>query len=99
MAAALQAAGVLAAPVQNARDLFGSTYLRERGLTQTVTHPAAGSHDYLGLPLHIRGWDLRIGRPSPMFAQHNAEVLAELGLTADAIARLEAAGTIADHPR
>lgn len=99
MAATLQTAGVLAAPVQDARDLFGSSYLRARGLTQTVMHPAAGIHDYLGLPLHISGWDLRIARPSPMFAQHNAEVLAELGLTADAIARLEAAGTIADHPR
>ncbi len=50
-------------PVQNARDLNASTFLRHRGLTQRVTHPAAGTHDYQGLALHISGWDLAIKRP------------------------------------
>lgn len=98
-AALLQAAGVLAAPVQNARDLFGSRYLRARGLTQTVTHPVAGTNDYLGLPLHISGWDLSIQQPAPMFGQHNTQVLDELGFTAEAIAKLATDGTIADYPR
>ena len=40
-AALLQAAGVLAAPVQDASDLFESAYLRARGLTQSVSRPAA----------------------------------------------------------
>ena len=95
----LQAAGVLAAPVQDARDLFESAYLRARGLTQSVSHPAAGTNDYLGLPLHISGWDLRIRRAAPTFGQHNAEVLRELGFAPGAIERLEAAGAIAHRPR
>ena len=98
-AALLQAAGVLAAPVQDARDLFNSAYLRARGLTQSVSHPAAGTNDYLGLPLHIGGWSLGIRRPAPTFGQHNAEVLQELGFAPGAIERLEANGAIADRPR
>ena len=98
-AALLQAAGVLAAPVQDARDLFKSAYLRARGLTQSVSHPAAGTNDYLGLPLHISGWDLRIRRPAPTFGQHNDEVLQELGFPPGMIERLAALGVIADRPR
>ena len=60
VAALLQAAGVHAAPVQNARDVHASAFLRERGLIQRVAHPAAGAHDYQGLPLHVSGVDLRI---------------------------------------
>jgi crotonobetainyl-CoA:carnitine CoA-transferase CaiB-like acyl-CoA transferase len=98
-AALLQAAGVLAAPVQDASDLFESAYLRARGLTQSVNHPAAGTNDYLGLPLHISGWDLGIRRAAPTFGQHNSEVLRELGFAPGAIERLEAAGAIAHRPR
>lgn len=99
VAASLQAEGVHAAPVQNARDLNGSRYLAERGLVQRVAHPAAGIHDYQGLPLHVSGWDLRIRRPAPRFGEHNAEILAELGFTEDAIAELEATGVTARRPR
>jgi crotonobetainyl-CoA:carnitine CoA-transferase CaiB-like acyl-CoA transferase len=99
VAAALQAAGIHAAPVQDARDVNASPYLRQRGLTQRVTHPAAGVHDYQGLPLHVSGWDLRIRRPAPCFGEHNAEVLAELGYSPDAIAGFEATGVIARRPR
>lgn len=99
VAAQLQAAGVNAAPVQCARDLNASHFLRHRGLTQQVTHPAAGTHDYQGVPLHISGWDLRIKRPAPMFGQHNAALLAGMGYDAAAIAAFAAAGTIADRPR
>jgi crotonobetainyl-CoA:carnitine CoA-transferase CaiB-like acyl-CoA transferase len=99
VAAQLQAAGVHAAPVQCARDLNASPFLRHRGLTQQVTHPAAGTHEYQGVPLHISGWDLRIKRPAPMFGQHNKELLAGMGYDAVAVAGFIAAGTIASRPR
>jgi crotonobetainyl-CoA:carnitine CoA-transferase CaiB-like acyl-CoA transferase len=99
IAAALQAAGVHAAPVQCARDLYESPFLRHRGLTQRVTHPAAGTHDYQGLPLHISGWDLSIKHPAPTFGQHNGALLGAMGYDAAAIAVLEATGTIASRPR
>ena len=98
-AALLQEAGMHAAPVQNARDLNSSPYLRARGLTQRLTHPEAGTHDYQALPLHIEGYDLAIRAPAPCFGQHNVEVLHDLGYDDAAIARLEAKGVIATRPR
>jgi crotonobetainyl-CoA:carnitine CoA-transferase CaiB-like acyl-CoA transferase len=95
----LQAAGVHAAPVQNARDVNASRFLRERGLVQRVAHPAAGTHDYQGLPLHVSGLDLGIRRPAPCFGEHNRDILRELGLSDAAIADLEASGVIAARPR
>jgi crotonobetainyl-CoA:carnitine CoA-transferase CaiB-like acyl-CoA transferase len=100
LAAALQARGVAAAPVANARDLHFSGFLRERGLLQTVTHPRAGTHLYQGLPLHIEGFDLEIGTPSPCFGQDTEAVLsARLGLGADELAELRERGVTGDHPR
>ena len=99
VAATLQAAGVHAAPVQNARDLHASQFLRARGLIQRLTHPQAGTHDYQGLPLHTEGWDFSIRQPAPTFGQHNAEVLAEIGYDDAAIAALEGKAVIATHPR
>jgi crotonobetainyl-CoA:carnitine CoA-transferase CaiB-like acyl-CoA transferase len=98
IAGRLQAAGVAAAPVQNARDLFADPLLRHRGLPQRVTHPLAGTHDYQGLPYHISGLNLRIRKPAPGFGQHNAEVLTGLGLSRDEIATLDRDDVIADWP-
>jgi crotonobetainyl-CoA:carnitine CoA-transferase CaiB-like acyl-CoA transferase len=98
IAAILQAVGVHAAPVQNARDLNASVFLRYRGLTQRVTHPAAGTHDYQGLALHISGWDLSIKRPAPGFGQDNDDVLTELGYSGQDIAEFDAAGVTARRP-
>jgi crotonobetainyl-CoA:carnitine CoA-transferase CaiB-like acyl-CoA transferase len=65
-----------------------------------MTHPSAGTHVYQGLPLHVRGLDLRNGAPAPLFGEHTDEVLRErLGLDADELARLRAAGVTAHQPR
>lgn len=100
VAVQLQAAGVPAAPVSNARDVYESTFLRERGLTQEMHHPEAGTHLYQGVPLHISGLDLAIRRPAPTFGEHTKEVLGSvLGLSDPQLLRLADAGVIASRPR
>jgi crotonobetainyl-CoA:carnitine CoA-transferase CaiB-like acyl-CoA transferase len=98
VAALLQSAGVHAAPVQCARDLYESRYFRDRGLTQRLRHPLAGEHDYQGVPLHIGGVDLSIRQSAPCFGQHNAEILGEIGYDAAAIQAFKDAGIIAERP-
>jgi crotonobetainyl-CoA:carnitine CoA-transferase CaiB-like acyl-CoA transferase len=100
LARALQERGVRAAPVCNAWDLAGSAFLHERGLLQMMTHPAAGTHTYQGLPLHVHGLDLRMGTTAPLFGEHTGEVLAErLGLDPAQIASLRSDAIIGDIPR
>jgi crotonobetainyl-CoA:carnitine CoA-transferase CaiB-like acyl-CoA transferase len=96
----LQAAGVPAAPVVNARDLANSDYLRDRGLLQIVDHREAGRHLYPTIPVHVDGRTHRVRRPAPCFGQDNASVLRELaGVDDETLAQLTRDGVIDDVPR
>jgi crotonobetainyl-CoA:carnitine CoA-transferase CaiB-like acyl-CoA transferase len=100
LAAALQAAGVAAAPVANARDVASSAFLLERGLLATVDHPAVGVRLQQGLALHVEGWDLAVRAPAPCFGQDTERVLRErIGLDDAALAGLRDGDVISDRPR
>jgi crotonobetainyl-CoA:carnitine CoA-transferase CaiB-like acyl-CoA transferase len=98
-AAALQAAGVPAAPVNNGRDIFGDPALRAAGFIVPLEHPETGRHEYPGLAFRLDRTPGGIRHAAPCFGQHNRYVLKELlGLDDAAIAELYAAGTVADQP-
>jgi crotonobetainyl-CoA:carnitine CoA-transferase CaiB-like acyl-CoA transferase len=98
-AATLQAAGVPAAPVQNARDLAESAYLRERGFFTPLDHPAAGRHDYPTVPIELSRTPGVQHRAAPAFGAHNHRILSEIaGLTQAEIAALEENGAISTVP-
>lgn len=95
----LQAAGVPAAPVMAADDLFASKFLRNRGMLPEFEQPEAGTFIHQGLPLHISGLDLKVRNPAPRFGEHNREVLNEwLSLSADSVDELYADEIITDCP-
>ena len=95
----LQAVGVPAAPVLDARGLAESGYLVARGLLQEVRHREAGTHVYPILPVHVDGWTRRVQRPAPCFGEHNRDVLLDgLGLTQEHFAGLVQAAVVADVP-
>jgi crotonobetainyl-CoA:carnitine CoA-transferase CaiB-like acyl-CoA transferase len=99
VAATLQARGVHAAPVCTAEDLCASAFLRHRGLVQTVSHPAAGTHLYQGVPLHIEGVNTAIQQPAPCFAEHSEGLLRDLlGVEQARVASLLATGVTARAP-
>lgn len=96
----LQRRGVPASVVLNAADLLADEQLASRGYFLDITHPQAGRHLYAGLPWQYASdpaWWRQV-RPAPCFGEHNQQVLAELGLPADRIARLAADNVIADQP-
>ena len=96
----LQEAGVPAAPVCNGRDLHGDAHLRASDWFVRLDHPAAGSHDYAGLPLIFGGKRLHARRASPCFGEHTREVLATFGGLSEAqMDELAAAGVTVDRPR
>ena len=95
----VRAAGVDAEAVVHASDVDLDEQMNARGYWEEVTHPIVG-------PKRFPAWPMRYGartspwfrRPAPLLGQHNHEVLGGLGLSADELAALAAAGIIGTRP-
>ncbi len=69
--------------------------LQFRGFFEEVDHPVAPRSRYATLPMKFsRGPEQLHVRPAPLFGEHNAELLGELGLSPDELDKLEADGVI-----
>jgi crotonobetainyl-CoA:carnitine CoA-transferase CaiB-like acyl-CoA transferase len=81
-AARLSAAGVIAAPVLDGREVAADAHLRERGFIITLDHPEVGRFPQAGVPMHFSRTPARVERPAPLQGQHNLEVFAQfLGMS------------------
>ena len=73
--------------------------LNARGFFEVVDHPVCGAARLSSVPMRLSGGPrLFHTQPAPLLGQHNRELLAELGLTDDEIAQLEAEGVIGRCP-
>jgi crotonobetainyl-CoA:carnitine CoA-transferase CaiB-like acyl-CoA transferase len=97
-AAALQAAGVPAGPVLDARDLLTGEHLRARGFYEDVdTGVPCGPRPVIGRPYRMEGVAVR--GPGPRFAEGNDDVLRGLlGFPDDRITALRELAVIAESP-
>ena len=94
-AAALQAAGLQAAPVVPATSLLHDPHLVARGYWLEADRRFVGRHVVPRAPYAMDGTRPEFRRPAPTLGEHNAEVLATiLGLPTAEIARLEETGII-----
>jgi crotonobetainyl-CoA:carnitine CoA-transferase CaiB-like acyl-CoA transferase len=91
-------AGVPAAPSYDARRTSGHPQFVARGFTEQLDHPIVGVRDYPSVPFRFASVDRWLRTSTPMLGQHNHELLAELGLSADEIAELEANDLIGTKP-
>lgn len=96
--ARLDAAGVPCGPVRRVEDLFFDEHVLDNGIIVELDHPTAGPMWTLGVPFQLSGTPLTIRRPAPLLGEHADEVLGELGLAADEIDRLRAAGVVGPRP-
>jgi crotonobetainyl-CoA:carnitine CoA-transferase CaiB-like acyl-CoA transferase len=94
----LSAAGVPAEVVINSRDVVHNPQLRHRRLFEVEHHPVTGDHELPGLPFRFSRVSSWLPRPSPTIGQHNAEVLAEIGLSPAEIEALAADRIIGQRP-
>lgn len=79
-------------------DLIGGQ-LDARGYYEEFVHPVTGPHRYPGWPLRITPGPARHHRSAPpTLGQHNDEILAGLGLSADEIAMLRSERVIGERP-
>jgi crotonobetainyl-CoA:carnitine CoA-transferase CaiB-like acyl-CoA transferase len=89
--------GVAVAPVTWAQDTIDNPQLQARGFFESVEHPVCGTHPYVSWPARFGSGPNPWNRdPAPTMGQHNNEILAELGFSADDVEALRADHVIAD---
>lgn len=85
----LQRAGVAAAPVVTAADLYNDPHLKERGFFKEVTHREAGTHLYPGMCFRFSQSPVGIRLAPNCLGEHNDYVFGEvLGMSREEIADL-----------
>jgi crotonobetainyl-CoA:carnitine CoA-transferase CaiB-like acyl-CoA transferase len=92
----LGAAGVPSGKVRSVPDALAAAAEAGRAATVTVEHPTAGPLELVASP--IWGATRTDATPPPLLGEHTAEVLGELGRSADEIEALAARSVIAIGP-
>ncbi len=96
----LQAAGVRAGPVLANWEVVTDPHLHERGYLVYVDHPEAGVLPFPGFGWKLSRTPAQVRRHSPMFGEHNREVLQGiLGMTESDVADLYESGVTGDEPQ
>ena len=90
-----QAAGFPWAPCRTPDENLDDRHLHDRGFWVPVYHPELGRQFlYAGAPFIMPGCPWRFARRPPLLGEHTAEVLAEAGVDAGELERLDAAGAV-----
>ena len=75
------AVGVPAAPVLELDEVFEHPQVAARDMLIEFDHPTVGRMRQVGFPFKLDRTPARLRYPPPLFGQHTAEVLAEIGVT------------------
>ncbi|HYH40949.1 MAG TPA: CoA transferase, partial [Burkholderiales bacterium] len=85
--------------INNLAQVVEHPQVKARQSLRDVDHPSVGRVRVVGSPVRLSKTPAREPTPSPVMGQHTREVLQEvLGLSADEVAKLEAAGVVAAAP-
>ena len=91
----LTEAGVPCSPINDIAQLFSDPQVAAREMIVEVDHPTAGRIRLTGIPAKFSRTPGRVQAPPPLLGEHTEEILTGLlGYSAEAIARLRAAGVI-----
>jgi crotonobetainyl-CoA:carnitine CoA-transferase CaiB-like acyl-CoA transferase len=90
----LEEANVPCGPINRIDEVFSDPQAIARGLAVVMNHAAAGAIRLPASPLRLEKTPPEYVGAPPVLGQHTEEVLRALGLSAEAFARLRAAGTV-----
>jgi crotonobetainyl-CoA:carnitine CoA-transferase CaiB-like acyl-CoA transferase len=97
--ALLESHGVPCGPINTIDQVFADPQVQARGLSRVLEHPTAGPLPVVANPVRMAGHDTTARKAPPLLGEDTEAVLRELlGLDADAIERLRAAGAIRSLP-
>ena len=85
LTALLDAAGVPCGPINTVPDVFADAQVQHRAMLRHLPHPH-GTVPQVVSPIRLQDAPLAFDRAPPLLGQHTAEILAELGLDAAALA-------------
>ena len=94
----LHAHGVPAAVMGTALEAHQDPRLAERGRTMVLSHPLNGDVVHLRAPVLLSSQDDSTPRRSPLFGEHNVEILTELGYSEGQIDEMRTSGKVGVSP-
>lgn len=94
----LASIGIVWAKVASLPDVVDDEQARANGMFARVDHPAAGPFETVAAPFTMSGANTSVRGPAPEPGEHTLSVLAELGIPADRIDTLRAAGVLGAGP-
>ncbi|HEY8358762.1 MAG TPA: CoA transferase, partial [Ramlibacter sp.] len=92
--AAFEAAGVPAGPVKSMMQVLEDPQVLARDMVVEVEHPVAGTVKALGCPIKFGNGGGVTRRGAPVYGEHTAEVLAEIGYSEQEIGDLVRSGAV-----
>ena len=72
--AALEAEGVPCGVIQTTDRALAHPLAKERQMVVPVSHPVAGEHQTLGVPIKLSATPGSVRHPAPLLGQHNSEM-------------------------
>src|SRR5215471_662804 len=87
-------AGIPAGPILNYDQALNSEHTKAREAVMEIDHPIEGKVKSIGFPVKLSESKQRVRLHPPLLGEHNAEILAELGVDAAGIEKLRAEGAI-----
>lgn len=98
LTATLEAALVPCGPIRDVSGVVGDAQAAAIGLFQTGEHPKIPGFKSVGLPLRLNGERPALRSTPPVAGAQTAEVLAEVGFSAEQVAALLASGATTGKP-
>ena len=92
----LEEAGIPCGPVNNIQEVFEDPQVKHLEMAMPMQHRTRGAINVVAQPVNLQGVDTGFYRDMPKLGEHNAEILAEAGLTAAEIADLKAKGALGE---
>jgi crotonobetainyl-CoA:carnitine CoA-transferase CaiB-like acyl-CoA transferase len=84
--------GVACGHINNVKEVFEEPQIEHLHMVQDVVSKHFGKQRLMGQPMQLERTPSRIARAAPRRGEHTEEVLGELGLAADDLARLKSIG-------
>ncbi len=86
------AGGVACGLISDMREVFEEPQVRHLGMVKDVVSPRLGPQRLVGQPMQLERTPSTIARAAPRRGEHTEEVLGELGVGPDDLARMKATG-------